>query len=81
MKILKYLFFLLLIVVIGGSIYFGTQDGNYDVVASKIIPAPPQLVFDQVNDLTTSEKWGPWKAEDSTMVFSYAEKLAYTRSR
>lgn len=76
MKILKYLFFLLLIIVIGGSIYFGTEDGNYDIVESKIIPAPPELVFDQVNNLKASENWGPWKAEDSTMTFSYAEKTS-----
>jgi len=76
MKIVKYLFFLLLIVVIGSSIYFGTQDGNYNIAESKIIPAPAELVFDQINDLRTAENWGPWKAEDSTMTFSYAEKTS-----
>jgi len=76
MKILKYLFFLLLIMVIGGSIYFGTLDGNYDIANSKIIPAPAELVFNQINDLRASENWGPWKTEDSTMTFSYAEKTS-----
>lgn len=74
MKILKYLLFLLLIVLIGGAVYFGTQDGNYDLSETKTIEAPAAVVFNTVNDLRTWEEWGPWKKEDSTMIFSYAEK-------
>ncbi|MDC8006221.1 AraC family transcriptional regulator [Aureisphaera galaxeae] len=73
MKLLKYLFYLLLIVLIGGAVYFGTQDGTYDISESKTINAPTAIVFDKVNDLTTWEEWGPWKKEDTTMTFSYGE--------
>ncbi|MBX2828400.1 MAG: SRPBCC family protein [Flavobacteriaceae bacterium] len=73
MKLLKYLFYLLLIVIIGGAVYFGTQDGSYDLSESKVINAPAALVFDKVNDLTTWEDWGPWKEEDPTMVFTYGQ--------
>ncbi|NNM23140.1 MAG: AraC family transcriptional regulator [Flavobacteriaceae bacterium] len=74
MKLLKYLFFLILIVLIGGAVYFGTQDGNFDLSESQVIQAPTTLVFDKVNDLSTWESWGPWKAEDSTMVIILGEK-------
>lgn len=74
MKILKYLFFLLLIVFIGGAIYFATKDGNYQIEQSKIIDAPVSVVFNKVNDYKTWENWGPWKKEDPTMVFNYPEK-------
>ena len=76
MKILKYLFFLLLIVFIAGAIYFATKDGNYEVEESKVIKAPVSLVFDKVNEYKTWEKWGPWKQEDPTMVFNYPEKTS-----
>ncbi len=76
MKILKYLFFLLLIVIIGSAIYFGTQDGTYDIQDSTIIAAPPEVVFNKVNDYRSWENWGPWKKQDSTMVFNYAEKTS-----
>lgn len=76
MKILKYLFFLLLIVFIAGAIYFATQDGTYDVKESVVIDAPTSLVYDKVNDYKTWEEWGPWKQEDPTMVFNYPEKTS-----
>ncbi|MBT0608258.1 SRPBCC family protein [Aequorivita echinoideorum] len=74
MKILKYLFFLILIFIIGTAIYFGTKDGTYDISDSMVIQAPPEVVFNKVNDYKNWESWGPWKKEDSTMTFNYAEK-------
>ncbi len=76
MKILKYLFFLILIIIIGGAIYFGTKDGKYEISDSKIINAPAEVVFNKVNDLKSWETWGPWKKNDSTMVATYAEKTS-----
>lgn len=74
MKIIKYLFFLILIIVIGGAIYFGTQESKYDIKDSYTINAPIDLIFNKVNDFKDWEHWGPWKKEDSTIVFNYAEK-------
>ncbi len=76
MKIIKYLLFLILIIIIGSAIYFGTKDGNYDIQESMVIQAPPQVIFSKVNDYRSWETWGPWKKEDSTIVFNYAEKTS-----
>ena len=76
MKILKYLLFLILIIIIGSAIYFGTKDGTYDIQDSMVIQAPPEVVFNKVNDYRNWESWGPWKKEDSTMTFTYAEKTS-----
>ncbi|WGF91203.1 SRPBCC family protein [Aequorivita marisscotiae] len=76
MKILKYLFFLLLIVIIGSAIYFGTQDGTFNIQDSEVIAAPPEVVFNKVNDYKSWEEWGPWKKEDPTITFTYAEKTS-----
>jgi len=71
MKILKLVFFLLLIILIGGAIYFAAKDGTYDIKESKVIKAPSSLLFNTVNDYKSWEHWGPWKQEDSTMTFTY----------
>jgi len=76
MKIIKYLFFILLIVTIGGALYFGTQDGTYDLTESKTINAPTSLVFEKVNELRNWKQWGPWKEQDPNMIFTYPENTA-----
>lgn len=73
MKLLKYIFFLVLIVVIGASIYIATLDGNYDVKQSRLIKAPIEVVFNEVNDFKNWENWGPWYEMDSTIVASFPE--------
>lgn len=74
MKFLKFLLFLILIALIAGAIYFATQDGTYQIESSKEINAPKEVIYNIVNDLKTWEDWGPWKAEDPTMVFNYGDK-------
>lgn len=75
MKILKYLLFLILLIIIGTAIYFGTKDGTYTIEDSIVIPAPAEVVFDKVNDLKSWESWGPWKKEGN-ITFTYAEKTS-----
>lgn len=76
MKFIKFLLFVILIVLIGGAIYFATQDGNYNIEQSKVINAPKSVVYDIVQDFQTWEHWGPWKAEEPDMQFNYPEKTA-----
>ncbi len=76
MKVLKFLVFLILIVIIGGAIYFGAKDGSYDINESKTIKAPVALVFNTVNEYNTWQEWGPWKEQDPNMTFSYPEQTS-----
>lgn len=71
MKIFKYILFLMLIMIIGASVYIGTQDGSYDVSVTKEIQAPVSLVFEQVNELKNWQLWGPWNERDPNMEVSY----------
>lgn len=73
MKIVKYIFFLLLLALIGGSVYIATKDGNYDVAESKVIDAPYELLFTTVNEFKTWEKWGPWMDMSDDMKMNYPE--------
>lgn len=74
MKILKYLLFLILIVLIGGAVYFGTKDGSFDASQTKTINAPAQVIFDNVKDFKSWENWGPWMDMDENLEITYAEK-------
>lgn len=74
MKILKYLFFLILITVIGASVYFGTKDGSFDVAVTKDMSAPPALVFEKANDLKQWPEWGPWGKNDPDMKVVFSDK-------
>lgn len=76
MKILKYFFFLLLIVIIGFSIYVATLDGSYQVEETAVIDAPSKMLFDEVNDYKNWEEWGPWAAKHPNMILEYPEKTS-----
>jgi effector-binding domain-containing protein len=73
MKLLKYLFFLILILIIGGSMYLATLNGNYDIKQTTIIKAPVEVVFNEINDYKNWQNWGPWYETDSTIVTTYPE--------
>lgn len=74
MKFLKYIFFLLLVVVIVGALYFGTKDGSYSVAESKVMNAPASVIYDNVKDYKNWENWGPWMKQDPDIKINYAEK-------
>ncbi len=74
MKIFKYLFFLLLLAIIAGSIYIATKDGNFQIEESKTIAAPQEVVYAEVNDFKNWENWEPWSRKSENMVKEYREK-------
>lgn len=76
MKIFKYLFFLLLIFIIGASIYIATKDGKFQVEQKQMIAAPQEVAFNEVNDFTTWKNWEPWSAEATDMIINYGEKTS-----
>ncbi len=41
-----------------------------------VIQAPPEVIFNKVNDLKSWESWGPWNKEDGAVTFTYAEKTS-----
>jgi len=71
MKSLKYIFFLVLTLFIGASIYIATLDGNFDIKQTRTLKVPVDVVFNNINDYKNWEHWGPWNELDSTIVASY----------
>ncbi len=76
MKIFKYLFFLLLIFIIGASIYIATKDGKFQVEQKEMMMVPQEVVFNEVNEFTTWKKWEPWSQEAEDMIINYGEKTS-----
>jgi effector-binding domain-containing protein len=64
MKILKYLLFLFLILIIAGSIYVATKDGEFNTESSRLINAPAPMLFREVADLSNWKTWNAWREKE-----------------
>jgi effector-binding domain-containing protein/ribosome-associated toxin RatA of RatAB toxin-antitoxin module len=53
-----------------------TRPNDYDVARSKIIKAPVEVVFNNINDFKNWEAWGPWMEEDPSIEISYNEQTS-----
>ena len=72
MKTLKYILFLLLILIVGFLIYVAVQPNEYDIKRTQLINAPANVIYDNINDIKKWDAWGPWHDTDSTIVTSYS---------
>lgn len=71
MKLLKYIFLLILIVIIGGAIYVSLINGDYEIEKETDLVTPRALVFKQIEDL---DKWENWAT-----LATYSQKESVTR--
>lgn len=74
MRILKYIFLLLLLALVGITVYVATQKGDFEVTRSSIIKTQRSTVFDYVNDYKNWETFGSWMQKDSDIKFNYDAK-------
>ena len=74
MRILKYLFLLMLLTFVALTIFIATQKGDFTVERSKVINSPKSNVFNFVNDFRNWEDFGSWMTEDPTIKTTYSGK-------
>lgn len=74
MKILKYLFLLLLLSFIALSVFVATQKGLFSIERSKVINSPRATVYHYVSDFRNFEDFESWAVEDPTVRMSFPEK-------
>ncbi|MGX7666224.1 SRPBCC family protein [Flavobacterium pedocola] len=74
MRIVKYIFLLILLAAIAVSVYVATQPGDFDIQRSKVINISQPVLYDYINDYKNWEDWGPWAEEDKTIQYTYSEK-------
>lgn len=74
MRILKYIFLLILLALVGITVYVATQKGDFEVTKSSLIKTQRTTVFDYVNDYKNWETFGSWMQKDGDLKFSYGAK-------
>lgn len=73
MRILKYLFLLLLLSLVALSIFVATQKGEFKVERSKVINSPKSSLFNYVNDANNWQDWNSLAVEDSQINISLSK--------
>lgn len=74
MKAFKYILFLLLIAIIGISIYIAVQPNSFEVTRTRTIKAPAAVVYSNVIDFKNWEAWSSWAEEDPDMTITLSDK-------
>ena len=57
MRILKYIFLLILLVFIASSVFIATQKGEYKVTRSRVVSVSTAIAFDYVSDFANWPQW------------------------
>ena len=74
MKFLKYILLLLLIAIIGFSIYIAVQPNSFEVTRTKTIDAPQAVVYNNVIDFKNWESWSYLTEDQPETIITLAEK-------
>ncbi|TBX66639.1 transcriptional regulator [Flavobacterium silvisoli] len=74
MRILKYIFLLIVLAFIGVTVYVATQNGNFEITKSSIVKARKSSVFDYVNDYKNWESFGSYMTKENNIQFDYPAK-------
>jgi effector-binding domain-containing protein/uncharacterized protein YndB with AHSA1/START domain len=74
MKAVKYFLFLVLILVIGISIYVAVQPNSFEVKRSRTINAPAQIIYNNVIDFKNWEAWSSWVEKDPQTVITLSKQ-------
>ena len=73
MRILKYIFLLLLLSLVALSIFVATQKGEFTIEKSKIINSPKSTIYSYVNDPKNWKEWNSWAVEDSLLYVNFTQ--------
>lgn len=72
MKIVKYVFLLLLLAVIALTVFIATQEGKYDIQKERVIKVPKAVLYNYINDYTNWETTNLLTGNDTTAVYSFS---------
>lgn len=73
MRILKYLFLLLLLSIVALSIFVATQKGDFSVERSKIISSQKLSLYNYVKDYNNWKEWNSLAVEDSLIDITLSQ--------
>lgn len=73
MKIIKYIFLLVVLALVGISVYIATQNGDYTIKRSTFIKVPKYIVFNYINDYRNWDQWLDLNTESADVKFNFPE--------
>ena len=76
MKIVKYIFLLLLLAAIAITVFIATQEGKYNIKEEKIINVPKSILYNYINDYRNWENLGVLTNADTTAQYTYSQNTA-----
>jgi effector-binding domain-containing protein len=74
MRILKYIFLLLLLASFGLAVFIATQKGDFDVTRSKVINVSDSIAFEYVNDLKNLKSYNTWSKPELNPNYKFSKK-------
>ena len=76
MKILKYIFLLILLLSFGGSVFIATQKSDFKTKKLKVINSPKSSVFNYINDYKNWQNWYVWEKDNASIQIKYSNKTS-----
>ncbi|MFP9099311.1 GyrI-like domain-containing protein [Flavobacterium sp. RHBU_24] len=76
MKILKYVFLLLILASISGVVFIATQDGTYTVEKQKVINVSKPVLFSYITDYKNWQNLGLLAQADTTATYNFSKNTA-----
>lgn len=73
MRIIKYVFFLIILGLVAATIFIATQKGNYSVERSRFIKSPRNTVYNYLSDYGNYDQWGFWTDDSPDAVIKISE--------
>lgn len=72
MKIVKYVFLLLVLAAIAITVFIATQNGSYSIKEEKVINVPRPVLYNYINEYKNWENLGLLRDADSTANYNYS---------
>lgn len=72
MKIVKYVFLLLVLAAIAITVFIATQNGSYSITEQKVINVPRPVLYKYITEYKNWENLGLLKDADSTANYNYS---------
>lgn len=73
MKIVKYIFLLLLLAAVALTVFVATQAGSYDIKEEKVINIPRASLFNYINDYSNWNNINILTDTDTTTVYTFSD--------
>lgn len=76
MKIVKYVFLLLVLSAIALTVFIATQNGSYTMEEQRVINVPRPVLYNYINEFKNWKNLGILKGADSLATYTYGEKTS-----